>query len=553
MQATSAGHEQTGWTSEIRALRREPQLLLAIGLLFLMFAVFIIYPFIKLILVPSASDWALAVTGKEFHEAFVHTLFSSLLSTASAMVLGFLYAYAMNYTDLPGRRFFQVVALLPSMAPSVISGLAFIMLFGRRGFITYNLLDLKVDLYGWFGLWVVQTIAFFPLAYITISGVLKSISPNLELAAQNLGAKGFYLFRTVTLRLATPGLASAFLLVAINSLADFGNPMLVGANYHVLATEAYAQVVGAWNLPMGAVLSVFLVIPTLIVFFIQRYYLEKNSYVTVTGKPVAGLTRVTVSPAVRWMLFAFCCFISFSILLIIGVVCLFAFTRTFGYDYTFTMDYFIEGVLQSSSLKNSWMASMTTAVVTTLLGIALAFLTLRRRFPGRAAMDFLAMLPVSLPGTFIGLALIMAFNSGPLEMTGTLIIVVVGMTLRQLPVGYRQAVSGLSQIEKSLEQASTNLGADSLTTFWKIIVPMLKNSLSVSFVYSFMRSMNTLSTVIFLISPEWNLASINIMSLANQGFLTVASATAVGMMLTIFLTFGLAKLILRDQINIFDL
>ena len=553
MQAASAGREQTGWASEIRALRREPQLLLAIGLLFLMFAVFIIYPFIKLILVPSALDWALAITGKEFQEAFAHTLVSSLLSTASAMVLGFLYAYAMNYTDLPGRRFFQVVALLPSMAPTVVSGLAFIMLFGRRGFITYNLLDLKVDLYGWFGLWVVQTIAFFPLAYITISGVLKSISPNLELAAQNLGAKGFYLFRTVTLRLATPGLASAFLLVAINSLADFGNPMLVGANYHVLATEAYAQVVGAWNLPMGAVLSVFLVIPTLIVFFIQRYYLEKNSYVTVTGKPVAGLTRVTVSPAVRWMLFAFCCFISLSILLIIGVVCLFAFTRTFGFDYTFTMDYFIEGVLQSSSLKNSWMASMTTAVFTTLLGIALAFLTLRRRFPGRAVMDFLAMLPVSLPGTFIGLALIMAFNSGPLEMTGTLVIVVVGMTLRQLPVGYRQAVSGLSQIEKSLEQASTNLGADSLTTFWKIIVPMLKNSLSVSFVYSFMRSMNTLSTVIFLISPEWNLASINIMSLANQGFLTVASATAVGMMLTIFLTFGLAKLILRDQINIFDL
>lgn len=553
MQAASAGREQTGWASEIRALRREPQLLLAIGLLFLMFAVFIIYPFIKLIMVPSVLDWALAITGKEFQEAFAHTLFSSLLSTASAMVLGFLYAYAMNYTDLPGRRFFQVVALLPSMAPTVVSGLAFIMLFGRRGFITYNLLDLKVDLYGWFGLWVVQTIAFFPLAYITISGVLKSISPNLELAAQNLGAKGFYLFRTVTLRLATPGLASAFLLVAINSLADFGNPMLVGANYHVLATEAYAQVVGAWNLPMGAVLSVFLVIPTLIVFFIQRYYLEKNSYVTVTGKPVAGLTRVTVSPAVRWMLFAFCCFISLSILLIIGVVCLFAFTRTFGFDYTFTMDYFIEGVLQSSSLKNSWMASMTTAVFTTLLGIALAFLTLRRRFPGRAVMDFLAMLPVSLPGTFIGLALIMAFNSGPLEMTGTLVIVVVGMTLRQLPVGYRQAVSGLSQIEKSLEQASTNLGADSLTTFWKIIVPMLKNSLSVSFVYSFMRSMNTLSTVIFLISPEWNLASINIMSLANQGFLTVASATAVGMMLTIFLTFGLAKFILRDQINIFDL
>ncbi len=551
--AQAADREQTGWAAELKTLTREPQLLVAIGLLFLMFGVFVIYPFFKLILMPTAEDWQMALTGKEFLEAFWHTMASALLATTTAMVLGFLYAYAMNYVDLPGRRFFQVVALLPSMAPSVVSGLAFIMLFGRRGFITWNLLELKVDLYGWIGLWVVQTIAFFPLAYITISGVLKSISPNLELAAQNLGARGFYLFRTVTLKLATPGLASAFLLVAINSLADFGNPMLVGANYHVLATEAYAQVVGAWNLPMGAVLSVVLVVPTLAVFFIQRYYLEKNSYVTVTGKPVGGLSRVTVGPVARWLFFAFCLLVCLVILLIIGVVCLFAFTRTFGYDYTFTMDYFIEGVLQSASMKNSWIASMTTAVTTTLLGIALAFLTLRRKFPGRGLMDFLAMLPVSLPGTFIGLALIMAFNSGPLEMTGTLIIVVVGMTLRQLPVGYRQAVAGLSQIEKSLEQASTNLGADSFTTFRRVIVPMLKNSLSISFVYSFMRSMNTLSTVIFLISPEWNLASINIMSLANQGFLTVASATAVGMMLTIFATFGLAKLILRDQINIFDL
>jgi iron(III) transport system permease protein len=138
-------------------------------------------------------------------------------------------------------------------------------------------------------------------------------------------------------------------------------------------------------------------------------------------------------------------------------------------------------------------------------------------------------------------------------MTGTLVIIILGMTLRQLPVGYRQAVAGLKQIEKSLEQASTNLGANSFVTFRRIILPMLKNSLSVSFVYSFMKSMNTLSTVIFLVSPEYNLASINIMSLSDHGFLAVASATAVGMMLTIFFTFGVVKLVLRDQINIFDL
>lgn len=553
MNAKRVGYEQDGWQSEMKVLLREPPLLISIIVVFLLFAIFIIYPFVKILLVPSGADWSRTVTSPEFIEIFSNTIFSSLAATITAIILGFIYAYAINYTNIPGKRFFQIVALLPTMAPSIVSGLAFIMLFGRRGFVTWNLLHLKVDLYGAFGLWVVQTIAFFPLAYITISGVLKSISPNLELAAQNLGARGWYLFRTVTLRLATPGLASAFLLVGINSLADFGNPMLVGGNYHVLATEAYAQVVGAWDLPMGATLSVFLVIPTILVFFVQRYYLEKNSYVTVTGKPVSGLNRITVGPMATWLFFLFCATVSIVILSIILVVCLFAFTKTFGYDYSFTLDYFIEGVLQSTVMQNSWIAAMSTAAITTVFGIALAFLTIRKKFPGRVLMDFMAMLPVSLPGTFIGLALILAFNDGILELTGTLYIIILGMTLRQLPVGYRQAVAGLKQIEGSLEQASTNLGANSIVTFRKIILPMLKNSLSVSFVYSFMKSMNTLSTVIFLVSPEWNLASINIMSLANQGFLATASATAVGMMLTIFLTFAVVKLILKDKINIFDL
>lgn len=553
MNDRDTGHEHTGLGAEMKVLLREPPLLISIAAVFLLFAVFIIYPFVKILLVPSEADWIRAITGKEFILVFAHTLFSSFIATAAAIIFGFLFAYGINYTDMPCKRFFQVVALLPTMAPSVVTGLAFIMLFGRRGFITWQLLHLKVDLYGPFGLWVAQTIAFFPLAYITISGVLKSISPNLELAAQNLGARGWYLFKTVTLRLATPGVASAFLLVAINSLADFGNPMLVGGNYHVLATEAYTQVTGAWDLPMGATLSVFLVIPTLLVFFIQRYYLEKNSYVTVTGKPVAGLIRVTAGPTVKWLLWIFCMLLCLAILMIIGVVILFAFTVAFGYDYTFTLQYFREGVLQSRVMLNSWVASMSTAAITTVLGIALAFLTIRKKFLGRNIMDFLAMLPVSLPGTFIGLALILAFNDGPLAMTGTLAIIILGMSLRQLPVGYRQAVAGLKQIEASLEQASTNLGASSITTFRKIVLPMLKNSLSVSFVYAFMRSMNTLSTVIFLVSPEWNLASINIMSLANQGFLPTASATAVGIMLVIYVTFGVVKLILRDKINIFDL
>ena len=164
--------------------------------------------------------------------------------------------------------------------------------------------------------------------------------------------------------------------------------MLVGGNYHVLATEAYTQVTGAWDLPMGATLSVFLVIPTLIVFFVQRYYLEKNSYVTVTGKPVAGLIRVTAGPAATWCFFTFCMLLSLGILMIIGVVVLFAFTVSFGTDYTFTLEYFKEGVINSNVMVNSWVASMSTAAISTVFGIALAFLVLRKKFPGKNSYGF---------------------------------------------------------------------------------------------------------------------------------------------------------------------
>ena len=151
MNEKESGREHTGIAAEMKVLLREPPLLIGILAVFLLFAVFIIYPFVKILLVPTSADWMRAVTDKEFIEVFSHTIFSSFVATATAIVFGFIFAYGVNYTNMPCKRFFQVVALLPTMAPSVVSGLAFIMLFGRRGFITWEMLHLKVDLYGPFG------------------------------------------------------------------------------------------------------------------------------------------------------------------------------------------------------------------------------------------------------------------------------------------------------------------------------------------------------------------------------------------------------------------
>lgn len=544
--------EKPDWAAELRTLRGEPQLLAVILLIFALFAVFVLYPFARLLLVPTAEDWSAAMQGRAFLEAFWHTLASSLLAASTAMLAGFLYAYAMQYVEMPGRRFFQATALLFSMAPPMVTGLAFLLLFGPRGFVTWHLFASEVDLCGWIGLWAVQSIAFFPLAYRSVSRVFQTISPHVELAAQDLGARGFYRFRTVTLRLAAPGLVSAFLFLGIQALADFGNPFLVGAKYHVLTTEVYAQVVGTGQLSMGAVLAAVLLIPSLAVFFLQRSYLEKFSYGTVADDPMDAHLRDAVHPAVKWLLVLFCSLVCALLFLVGGVVVLFSFTRALDGGYTFSFASFFEGALSSSSLLNSWLASMTAAVATTLLGIVLAFLTLRRRFPGRRLMDFLTMLPVSLPGIFIGLSLLAAFSTGSLAMTGTFAILVVGMALRQLPAGYRQALAAISKIKPAIEQASTNLGADSFTTFCKVVVPILKNSLSLPFFHAFLRSMHTISTVIFLVSPAWPLASVDIVRAAGEGALSAASGVAVGMMGLTCATFCLAKLVLREKFDLFN-
>jgi len=545
--------EKKGALVDLRDMLRDPGLTVLVLVIFLLFVFLIIYPFLHLALLPSGAQWVEALTSRRALTAFAHTIVSSLLSTAMATLLGFIFAYAMNYVKLPCARAFRVLALLPNMAPSVMTGLAFLMLFGRRGIITYRLLGLSFNPYGPFGLWVVQSIAFFPLAYMTISGVLRSISANIELCAQNLGASGWRLFRTVTLPLSMPGIASAALLVFINALADFGNPKLIGGDYSTLATLAYAVVTGNYDMPLAAALSLFLVIPSLLMFFVQKYWLDRRSYVTITGKPTGGMTRNFVSAPVKVLLFAVCFFVSLLIAVLIGGVVCFSFTESFGANNAFTFRHFYSNVLTSRTMGTSWRLSLAAAALTAVIGVLLAFLVTRKRFAGRGLLDFLAMLPASLPGTFIGISLLISFNAKPLVLTGTAAIIVIGMVIRQIPVGYRNSIAGFKQIDKSIQEAAANLGSGSVKTFRTIVLPMLKNSISICFVYSFMKCMNTLSTVIFLVSPKYNVASNQIIGLADWGAYGDAAATALGMVLIIFITFGLAKLVLRDKIHIFDL
>ncbi|MDQ1911995.1 iron ABC transporter permease [Paenibacillus sp. GD4] len=548
--------EKKGFAESIVRLVKDPSSMFLVLISFVLLALFVLYPLIFVITIPSGENWLTFFTKGRYGTALLNTIVSSTLSALTATVLGFLYAYAIHYSNIRGKRFFRFIAFLPLLAPSVMSGLAFLLLFGRGGIVSQWLkswFSIELDLYGLPGLWIVQTISYFPLAYMTTTGVLRSISPNLEIAAQNLGARGFHLFRTITLKLALPGIINAFLLVAINCFADFGNPKLIGGNYSLLAVEIYGEIIN--NEPgLASVMGIILVIPALIVFIIQERVLSKGSFSTITGKPVSGLKRVTTSKGVDMLLFSLNAVISIFIMAMFAITLLFAFTKNFGRDNTFTMDHMMKVVFNASSpaVLNSLVLSLISSILAVAFALVLAYIVVRKVFPGKRLLDFTAVLPIALPGTFVGLALIVAFSSGPIMLQGSAVLIIVAMLLKQMPVGYRGLIASFKQVDKSIEEAATNLGADSRKTLITIVFPMLQKTIVANFVYAFMKNMNTLSTIVFLITPKWVVAAVSIFNYAETGTYYWAAAVAVGLMAATLATLGVMKLIFRDKVKIFD-
>lgn len=533
-------------------IAREPALLFAVGGSVVLLALFLFLPLGKVLAMPGLADWLAYFETPRFVKATLNSLFMAVISTASATVLGFVFAYAVTYVEVPGSRFFRIIGLLPLMSPPFVTGLAFILLFGRRGLITWTLLGLRPDIYGWKGLWAVQTFAFFPTAYLSISSVLKAAGSSLEFAAVNLGARRWRVFRDIVLPLATPGIAGAALLVASEVLADFGNPMLIAGDFTVLATESYLELITNWSPARAAVLSTVLLVPALAVFLVQRSVVERRSFVTVTGKPIQG-GRVGPALWLKWGLAAFCLVVALFVVAIYGVILVCAFVKTWGADFTLTAYHFVMAVVHGKELVNSVMLSAMAAAFSALFTVVLAYVVQFKQVPGKAALDFAAVLPSAVPGTVLGIGYILAFNSGPLAMTGTALIIVTFMVFHYMAVGYRTASGMLKQIDRGIEEASTNLGAHSLRSFWSVMLPLMKPAFTTGLLYTFIRSMNSVSGPVFLISPSWKLASVSIINLADHGYWGQASSLGVAVVGSIFVVLGLARFILGEKVRLFEM
>ncbi len=523
-------------SATLRRLARDPVWLALVVAIFVALALFVAFPLVKVLLtsVRDGGQWTLehyriVAERKLYRSALVNSVGVGAIVGVAGTALGYLLAFVVTRTEVPAKRTLHLVCVLPIISPPFVTAVSILLLFGFNGLVTRHIPWLgDSGIYGFRGVVLSQLLTFTPIAYLSLRGVLQSIDTTLEDACFNLGASRWQTFTRVTLPLSLPGIAGAFLVVFIESLADFGNPLvLAGAAFPMLATQAYLEITGSFDLPRGAALAVVLLVPSLSAFMIQRYYLARRQYVTVTGKPALSASKL-VGARTKWLLYAGVLLFALVVAVFYAVIVVGATTRVWGSDYTPTLEHF-GYVFQVGfdAVKDTLAIAIVSTPVSGLLGMLIAFAVVRGRFPGKAPMELGAIMNFAVPGTVVGIGYILAFNAPPVILTGTLAILVLAFVFRYMPVGIQSGIAVLRQIDPSIEEAARNLGAGSLATFRRVTLPLVAPAFFSGLVYAFVRAMTAISAAIFLVSASWNLMTVQILSQVGSGRLGVAAAFSV--------------------------
>ena len=435
-------------------------------------------------------------------------------------------AFALYTTRIARRTAFigKIFSILPIVTPPFVVGLGVTLMLGRSGYLTEWLGFANSNwLYGFNGIAIAQILAFTPLAFMILDGALKSIHPSIEEASYTLRANRYQTFFQIIFPLLRPALANAFLLVFVQSLADFSNPLVLGGSFDVIATQIYFYIAGSQlDYASASTLGTLLLLFSLGIFIVQYLWIGNRSYITVSGKSYRGevqelprgLKNLISGLLAFWVLFN---------LLLYGSIFYGSFTVNWGVDYNLTLrNYqilFGQGFSDGAwpSLINTLIYAGIAAVFTAALGLLIAYIVVRKEFRGKKTLEFLTMLCFAIPGTAAGVSYILAFNDAPLYITGTGIIVIISMVMRDLPVGMRAAIAGLGQLDKSLDEASLSLKGSSLKTIRYIILPLLKPALLSALVTSFVKAMTTVSAIIFLVTADTRVATAYILNRVEDG------------------------------------
>ncbi len=529
-----------------KKLMADPIMVVTIVALVIFLSLFIVYPLV-ILLVDSvySSDTGLTssffstVMGmRTFRTAITNTLKVGFLVGITSTAVGLLFAYVEVYVKVRTRLLaglFKVVSMLPVVSPPFVLSLSMIMLFGKSGIITRYLLHIYDNsVYGFWGIAIVQTLTFFPVCYMMLKGLLKNIDPSLEEAARDMGASRGKVFASVTLPLLLPGLGNAFLVTFIESIADFANPMIIGGSYDTLATTIYLRITGAYDKNGASAMAVVLLCITMIMFMVQKYYLERKSSATLTGKASRGRMLIE-DKTVTIPLSILCGGVAIFVIMMYICVPIGALFKTWGYDFHLTTKWFalvFQKYKGLKAFKDSLMLSLIAAPITALLSMIISYLVVKRKFKLKGFIELVSMLAMAVPGTVLGIGYIRGYAGGlfhtgvmqGLYGTGTLLVIV--FIVRSLPTGTRSGISALRQIDKSIEESAYDMGANSFYVFMTVTLPLIKDSFLSGLVTAFVRSITAISAIILLVTPSYLLITVQINEFAEKGSYGIACAFA---------------------------
>ena len=539
---------------------------IAIALVVIIIFLFVLLPVGTMILRSFEEDGVMVykslLDNPYVRQIVLNTIWLGISVGALGTLLGFILAYIQVRVNFRGKKIQHVLNLVPLVSPPFAFATAVIVLFGRSGIITRDIFGITPTLYGYPGLLLVLTVSYFPVAYMNLLGMMRSLDPAIDEAGSSLGATKSRIFRTITIPLLIPGIASSFLLLFVETIADLANPLVIGGDYNVLALRAYIAISGEYNLAGGAAYSAILLVPALLVFIIQRYWSQKNSVVSVTGKPSGQIAPIT-NKLVKGILLTVGWFVSFFIILIYATVIMGAFVKIIGIDNSFTLDnfrYILSGIGNDAILKTSMMALIAMPIAG-LLGMLIAWLVIRKVKRGAEVLDFFGMLGIALPGTVLGIGYAFTFNE-PVKLFGITILpqiagggsifggavaIIAVYMVRSSPVGQRSGIAALQQIDTSIDEASASLGASGGRTFRKISLPLIRPAFLTGLMFAFARSMTTLSPIIFITTPNTPIITSLILAEADTARYGYAFALCLILMSIVLIVMGLINLVVRGQ------
>jgi iron(III) transport system permease protein len=526
-------------------------------------AVFVLYPLARLLAAVFAVDGtaSLGNLAKVFRTAYTRKALVNSLALAGAVgvsgtFFGYLFAFSVTRIPLPKlfRWFLKGVVVLPFVSPPFTSSIALTLALGPGGMLLRLFRVPDFNLYGFTGTWIAETLTYFPIAFLALSAILEAMDPNLEEASASLGSSRWRTFCTVTLPLSAPGIANAFLLLFGASLTDFATPLVMaGHTFPVLTTQAYLQITGMYDLRGGAALSFVLLLPALMVYLLQHSWVERRSQVTVTGR---GGPRSAFRGAGRFggiLVLSAVSILTLFILFLYSIIFLGSFVKVWGVDHSLTIqNYAYVFTVGRKAVRDTVLIALTSTLFGTAVAASIGFLTARREVPFRKALGFVSLLNYILPGTVVGIAYVIAFNSGPLVLTGTMTILVALCVFRYDAVGIRSTAAALRQIDPSLEEASLSLGASRSATFFRILLPLAAPAVAAGARYLFVVSMTAISATIFLVSVRWSLLTVRILECVTELLFAQAAAFSVVLILIVFLASGAILLVLRLSVPRFS-